>query len=166
MDGMEVIGSSWIDTLNRILNIMKTNTSLNILAVTTLALGGLSGCATTNDTGAKPKKLSQEQIANTRSRSEIWRPGDPMPTNVLRLRLAGDFAVKGTNSDSNPIFVPAQDASNPFARQFWLVNVFDRMGPNVMLPMGQRPLVQVTPKRPLVIISRGILPGVYNVAYE
>jgi hypothetical protein len=145
---------------------MKINPSLNILAVTALAFGGLVGCATTSDTQSQPKKLSQEEVANTRSRSEIWRPGDPMPTNVLRLRLAGDFAVKGTNSDSNPIFVPAQDASNPFARQFWLVNVFDRMGPNVMLPMGQRPLVKVSPKRPLVIIGRGILPGVYNVAYE
>lgn len=145
---------------------MKTYPTLNILAVAALAFGGLAGCATTSDTQSKPKKLSQEEVANTRSRSEIWRPGDPMPTNVLRLRLAGDFAVKGTNSDSNPIFVAAQDASNPFARQFWLVNVFDRMGPNAMLPIGQRPLVRVSPKRPLVIISRGILPGVYNVAYE
>jgi hypothetical protein len=40
------------------------------------------------------------------------------------------------------------------------------MGPNAHLNFNQRPLVRVSPNRPLVILSRGILPGVYNVAYQ
>jgi len=47
-----------------------------------------------------------------------------------------------------------------------MVNVTDTMGPNVRLNFGDRPLVRVSPRRPLVIISRGILPGIYNVAYR
>jgi hypothetical protein len=89
-----------------------------------------------------------------------------MPSNVVGLKLAGDFAVQGTNTDSNPILIPAKDFSNPFARQFWMVNVTDTMGPNVRLNFGDRPLVRVSPRRPLVITSRGILPGIYNVAYR
>lgn len=124
----------------------------------------ITGCATTGST--KPRKPSDQEVADTLPRNRIWYPGDPMPSNVVGLRLAGDFAVQGTNTDSNPILVPAKDFSNPFARQFWMVNVFDRMGPNARLPFGARPLVRVSPKRPLVILSRGILPGIYNVAFQ
>jgi hypothetical protein len=124
----------------------------------------ITGCATTGST--KPRKPSDQEVADTLPRNRIWYPGDPMPSNVVGIRLAGDFAVQGTNTDSNPILVPAKDFSNPFARQFWMVNVFDRMGPNARLPFGARPLVRVSPKRPLVILSRGILPGIYNVAFQ
>lgn len=141
---------------------MKTPTALTILTVA--AALPLGGCATTDT--STPRKPSQQEIADQWPRNRVWYPGDPMPTNVVGLKLAGDFAVKGTNVDANPILVPAKDFSNPFARQFWMINVTDTMGPGVNLRFGQRPLVRVSSRRPLVIIGRGILPGIYNVAYR
>lgn len=138
-----------------------------ILSIQIAALAATSclvGCTTTNE--AKPKTPSQREIADTLPRNRIWYPGDPMPTNVVGLKLAGDFAFTGTNTEGNPELVPLRDVANPFARQFWLINVFDRLGPSVHLPPHLRTLVRVSPKRPLVIISRGILPGIYNVAYQ
>lgn len=140
------------------------NKRIPSIVLATAAALGLSGCATTNP--SQPKKPSQRQIADSLPRNRVWYPGDPMPSNVIGLRLAGDFAVQGTNSEGNPILLPAQSASNPFARQYWLINVHDTMGPDVLLPAGARPLVRVYASRPLVILSRGILPGIYNVAYE
>jgi hypothetical protein len=134
------------------------------MALALFAALGLAGCATTGS--STPRQPSQQEIADTLPRNRTWYPGDPMPSDVVGLKLAGDFAVQGTNTDANPILVPAKDFSNPFARQFWMVNVTDVMGPNVRLNFGQRPLVRVSPKRPLVIISRGILPGIYDVAYR
>jgi len=139
------------------------NISLQILlAIAAVIL--LGGCVTTGST--TPRKPSQQEVADQLPRNRTWYPGDPMPSNVVGLKLAGDFAVKGTNIDANPILVPAKDFDNPFARQFWMVNVTDTMGPGVNLRFGQRPLVRVSSKRPLVIIGRGILPGIYNVAYR
>jgi hypothetical protein len=133
-------------------------------AVAIAAALSITGCETTGST--KPRKPSDQEVADTLPRNRVWYPGDPMPSNVVGLKLAGDFAVQGTNTDSNPILIPAKDFSNPFARQFWMVNVVDRMGPNARLNFNQRPLVRVSPNRPLVILSRGILPGVYNVAFQ
>lgn len=141
---------------------MKKTTTYTALALVSAL--SITGCATTGS--STPRKPSDQEVADTLPRNRIWYPGDPMPSNVVGLRLAGDFAVQGTNTDSNPILIPAKDFSNPFARQFWMVNVVDRMGPNARLNFNQRPLVQVSPKRPLVILSRGILPGVYNVAFQ
>lgn len=141
---------------------MKKTTAYTAVALASAL--SITGCATTGS--SKPRKPSQEEVANSLPRNRIWYPGDPMPSNVVGLKLAGDFAVQGTNAQGNPILIPARDVSNPFARQFWMVNVFDRMGPGVNLPFGHRPPVRVLPGRPLVIISRGILPGVYNVAYQ
>ena len=137
------------------------------ITYTALALASvlsIAGCATTGST--TPRKPSQQEVADSLPRNRVWYPGDPMPSNVVGLKLAGDFAVKGTNTDANPILVPAKDFNNPFARQFWLVNATDTMGPSVNLRFGQRPLVRASPKRPLIIISRGILPGIYNVAFR
>jgi hypothetical protein len=141
------------------MNKINTYTALAIASALTI-----TGCATTGTT--TPRKPSQQEVADSLPRNRVWYPGDPMPSNVVGLKLAGDFAVQGTNTDSNPILIPAKDFSNPFARQFWMVNVTDTMGPNVRLNFGDRPLVRVSPRRPLVIISRGILPGIYNVAYR
>lgn len=124
----------------------------------------LTGCATTDPSAQR--KPSDQQVADTLPRNRIWYPGDPMPTNVIGLRLAGDFAFTGTNTEGNPKLVPVQDVRNPLARQYWLVNVYDRIGRGVYIPHNQRTLVRVSPKRPLVIIGRGILPGIYNVAYQ
>jgi hypothetical protein len=139
----------------------KTTTYIALALASALSI---TGCATTGS--SIPRKPSDQEVADTLPRNRIWYPGDPMPSNVVGLRLAGDFAVQGSNTDSNPILIPAKDFSNPFARQFWMVNVVDRMGPNAHLNFNQRPLVRVSPNRPLVILSRGILPGVYNVAYQ
>jgi hypothetical protein len=139
---------------------------INNRSLIVMALAGtfVSGCATTDP--SKPRPPSQREVADSLPRNRTWHPGDPMPTDVVGLKLAGDFAVQGTNTDANPILVPAKDFSNPFARQFWMINVTDEMGPNVNLDLGDRPLVHVSSKRPLVIVSRGILPGIYNVAYQ
>jgi hypothetical protein len=139
----------------------KTHTYTAVAIASALTI---TGCATTGTT--TPRKPSQQEVADSLPRNRVWYPGDPMPSNVVGLKLAGDFAVQGTNTDSNPILIPAKDFSNPFARQFWMVNVTDTMGPNVRLNFGDRPLVRVSPRRPLVITSRGILPGIYNVAYR
>ena len=141
---------------------MKKTTTYTALALASAL--SITGCATTGS--STPRKPSQQEVADSLPRNRVWYPGDPMPSNVVGLKLAGDFAVQGTNTDANPILVPAKDFSNPVARQFWMVNVQDTMGPNVNLRFGERPLVRVSPKRPLVIISRGILPGIYNVAYR
>lgn len=141
---------------------MKKNSTYTALALASAL--SITGCATTGS--STPRKPSQQEVADSLPRNRVWYPGDPMPSNVVGLKLAGDFAVQGTNTDSNPILIPAKDARNPFARQFWMVNVTDRMGPNVNLRFHERSLVRVLPKRPLVIVSRGIVPGVYNVAYQ
>jgi hypothetical protein len=141
---------------------MKLNHTCTIIVAASALLIG--GCSTTDP--SKPRKLTDQEVADSLPRDRIFYPGDPMPTNVIGLRLAGDFAVIGTNADANPKLVPSQDARNPFARQFWMVNVRDTMGPNVYLRIHERPLIQVSPKRPLVIIDRGLVPGVYYVAYQ
>jgi len=139
----------------------KTTTYIALALASALSI---TGCATTGS--STPRKPSQQEVADSLPRNRIWYPGDPMPTNVIGLRLAGDFAFTGTNTEGNPKLVPVQDVRNPLARQYWLVNVSDRIGRGVYIPHNQRALVRVSPKRPLVIIGRGILPGIYNVAYQ
>ena len=122
-------------------------------------------------------KILNESIANTqpvatpasktpKSKKQsipIWSPTDKLPKEVRGHGLAGNFAIQGSSSDGSIILVPADDANNPFARQFWIVNRSFSGGPNVLVPLGQRRIIQVPNSHPLIIVGRGILPGIYNV---
>jgi hypothetical protein len=119
--------------------------------------------SSSSDSGTTSRKKSTQASAPS---IKIWNPKDKLPSDVSGQGVAGNFAFYGTNTEGNPILIPAEDASNPFARQFWIVNMHDRVGPNVLIPASQRRLVQVSSRRPLVFVGRGILPGVYNVQLQ
>lgn len=128
------------------------------------------GSSSGQNTSLKKSSSSNAGTSSTKKRSQasapsikVWNPKDKLPSDVSGQGVAGNFAFYGTNTEGNPILIPAEDASNPFARQYWIVNMHDRVGPNVLIPASQRRLVQVSPRRPLVFVGRGILPGVYNV---
>ena len=104
----------------------------------------------------QPSKQKQQSIP-------LWSPKDKLPKEVSGHRLAGNFAIQGSSSDGSVILVPAEDADNAFARQFWVVNRSFSGGPNVLVPLGQREIIQVPKSRSLIFIGRGILPGIYNV---
>lgn len=110
-----------------------------------------------------PKAPKVNKSKSSAPKIQIWNPRDKLPKNVTGNGVAGNFAFYGTNADGNPIYIPAEDFSNPFARQYWLVNVRTRFGPNMLVPINERRLITVSRSKPLIIIGRGILPGVYNV---
>ena len=139
-------------------------------------IGGESsggGTSSGNNTSLKKSSPSESRSSYKKKHSDsaspsikIWGPKDKLPSDVSGQGVAGNFAFYGTNTEGNPILIPAEDAANPFARQFWIVNMHDRVGPNVLIPASQRRLVQVSSRRPLVFVGRGILPGVYNVQLQ
>jgi hypothetical protein len=131
------------------------------------------GSSTGQNTSLKKNSSSESKSSAKKKHTEaagpsikIWNPKDKLPSDVAGQGVAGSFANYGTSSDGNPILIPAEDASNPFARQYWIVNIQDQAGPNVLVPIGQRQLVQISSKRPLIFVGRGILPGVYNVQLQ
>lgn len=93
----------------------------------------------------------------------VWRPKDKLPKEIQGHGVAGRFAIQGSTIDSLVILVPAEDADNPFARQFWIMNRTFAGGPNVLVPIGQKEIIQIPASNPLTITGRGIVPGVYNV---
>jgi len=133
-----------------------------------------SGSSSGQNTSLKKKSSPSGSATTTHKKSiqasapsiKIWGPKDKLPPDIAGQGVAGNFAFYGTNTEGNPILIPAEDASNPFARQFEIVNMRDQVGPNVLIPAGQRRLVQVSSRRPLVFVGRGILPGVYNVQVQ
>ena len=110
-----------------------------------------------------PKVPKVKQSKSSGPKIQIWNPRDKFPKTVTGNGVAGNFVLYGTNTDGNPIYIPAEDFSNPFARQFWIVNVRTRFGPNFLVPVNERRLITVSRSKPLIIIGRGIVPGVYNV---
>jgi len=116
----------------------------------------------------KKKKVatqsSSRQVESQRPSITVWNPRDKLPKEITGQGVAGNFVIYGTSSEGNLILIPAEDAQNPFARQYWVVNrTYAGGSPDVLVPMGQREMVQVSPSQPLIFIGRGILPGVYNV---
>jgi hypothetical protein len=118
----------------------------------------------------KPRKTVAREYSPPRQQAPqrpsipVWNPRDKLPKEVTGQGVAGNFVIQGSSSEGTLILIPAEDADNPFARQFWVVNrTFAGGSPNVLVPMGQRQLVQVPANNPLIFIGRGILPGVYNV---
>jgi hypothetical protein len=130
--------------------------------------GGYSSSSSSD--APKPKKKAVVKQAAPRPQAPqqpsitVWNPRDKLPKDVSGQGVAGNFVIQGSSSEGTLILVPAEDADNPFARQYWVVNRNYAGGsPNVLVPMGQREMVQVSPSQPLIFIGRGILPGVYNV---
>jgi hypothetical protein len=110
------------------------------------------------------KQAAPKQDAPQRPSIPVWNPRDKLPKDITGHGVAGNFAIEGSSSDGTLVLVPAEDADSPFARQFWVVNrMFAGGQPNILVPIGQRQLVQVPKNQPLIFIGRGILPGVYNV---
>jgi hypothetical protein len=110
------------------------------------------------------KQSSPKQQAPEPPSIPVWNPRDKLPKEITGQGVAGNFVIQGSSSEGNLVLVPAEDADNPFARQFWVVNrTFAGGQPNILVPIGRRQLVQVSKNQPLIFIGRGILPGVYNV---
>jgi len=125
---------------------------------------------------APPKQNQQQKKKSTSSsgvspsaekppapKIPIWNPRDKLPKNFAGIRMAGRFALIGTTHQGYPMLVPAEDVMNPFARQFWVENVSSALGANVTLPIDQRSIVTIPRSNPLVLIKRGVLPGIYWV---
>lgn len=118
-----------------------------------------------------PKPKKKTQVKQTTPRAQVpqqpsitvWNPRDKLPKDVTGQGVAGNFVIYGSNSDGNVILIPAEDASNPFARQYWIVNRAYNGGPDALVPIGQRELIQIPKNQPLIFVGRGPLPGVYNV---
>jgi len=116
-----------------------------------------------NDAQSPPPTPPPQQPKSKKNSLPVWRPKDKLPKEVRGHGLAGNFAIQGSSSDGSVIIVPAEDADNPFARQFWIINRSFAGGANALVPIGQREIIQVPSSRPLKFIGRGILPGIYNV---
>lgn len=107
-------------------------------------------------TSSKAKKPSAPKVP-------LWSPRDKLPKDVTGHYLAGTFAVKGEDISGCATLIPVQDANNPFARQFNVVNMSTGLAPGTLVPIGRREMVTVPRSRPLVFIGRGLLPGIYQV---
>jgi hypothetical protein len=105
---------------------------------------------------SKPKRPSAPSVP-------IWSPRDKLPKDVTGHYLAGTFAVQGEDISGCATLIPVQDANNPFARQFNVVNMSTGLAPGTLVPIGRRQMVTVPRSRPLVFIGRGLLPGIYQV---
>jgi hypothetical protein len=130
--------------------------------------GGGSSSSSSSDAPKPRKKAVVRQVAPPQQAPQqpsitVWNPRDKLPKDVTGQGVAGNFVVYGSNTEGCIILIPAEDASNPFARQYWIVNRAYNGGPNALVPMGQRELIQIPRNQPLIFIGRGILPGVYNV---
>jgi hypothetical protein len=112
--------------------------------------------STTQKSSSSAKRSSEPRIP-------IWSPRDKLPKDVTGHYLAGDFVVQGEDLSGCATIIPLQDAMNPFARQFNVVNMSTGLVPGTLVPMGRREMVRVSRSRPLVFIGRGILPGIYQV---
>jgi hypothetical protein len=114
----------------------------------------------------KKKQQASSESPSGRKREpevEVHHPRIKLPKSFAGIRIAGKFAFIGTSVGGHPQLVAAEDAMNPFARQFWVENVQSDLGPNVTLTLDQRTLVNISPSNPLVLVKRGILPGIYWV---
>ena len=114
-------------------------------------------------TAPKKKKSSSSAKSASEPRIPIWSPRDKLPKDIAGNYLAGDFVVQGEDLSGCATIIPLQDANNPFARQFNVVNMSTGLVPGTLVPIGRREMVRVSRSRPLVFIGRGLLPGIYQV---
>jgi len=133
---------------------------------TTPAISTRSNNQNTSITATKPAAApAATPVRSTPKKNSrpVWSPRDKLPKEIQGHGVAGRFAIQGSTIDSLVILVPAEDADNPFARQFWIMNRTYAGGPSVLVPIGQKEIIQIPANNPLIITGRGIVPGVYNV---
>ena len=109
--------------------------------------------SSTSNNSSKPR---QPQIP-------LWLPKDKLPKDIAGHGLYGNFVVRGEDITGGAEIIAAEDAANPFARVFTIVNLSSGMAPGTLVPISQRRLVQIPKTKPLIFVGRGILPGLYNV---
>ena len=109
--------------------------------------------SSTSNNSSKPR---QPQIP-------LWLPKDKLPKDIAGHGLYGNFVVRGEDITGGAEIIAAEDAANPFARVFTIVNLSSGMAPGSLVPISQRRLVQIPKTKPLIFVGRGILPGLYNV---
>lgn len=111
-----------------------------------------------------PTKKRPQPISQTPAQPQnvILSPKDKFPQQVAGMYVAGNFMPKFLEDDGL-VLVAAEDFMNPFARQFIVSNVRTGVAPGQVVPVSSPHLIQVSPTKPLVIVSRGIVPGTYIV---
>ena len=137
----------------------------NSLKQETVSTAPVASSASANNSSAKRKTTTRPtlpQKTTSQPQNVILSPKDKFPPQVTGMYVAGNFMPKYLQDDGL-VMVPAEDFMNPFARQFIVANVRTGVGPGQIVPVSNPHLVQVSPSRPLVIISRGIVPGTYIV---
>jgi hypothetical protein len=121
----------------------------------------------TNAPDFSRESLPKQKNISTRSTPKpprpVWHPKDKLPKDIKWHGVAGRFAFIGSSKDGSVILVPAEDAQNPFAREFWIVNRPYAGGANVLLPNHQRRVIDIPHLEPLIIMGRGSSLGVYHV---
>jgi hypothetical protein len=143
------------DDITSILNKIESNKS--VPTIPTKEIGESKKNSSKNSSSSlKPSKPSQPQIP-------LWLPKDKLPKDVAGHGLYGNFVIRGEDINGGAEIIAAEDAANPFARVFTIVNLSSGMAPGTLVPISQRRLVQVPKNKPLIFVGRGILPGLYNV---
>lgn len=117
--------------------------------------------STSSNTSVSSSK--SKEIRRSQPQITLWQPKDTLPKDIAGQGVYGNFVVRGEDINGGAELIAAEDAANPFARVFTVVNLTSGMAPGTLVPIGQRRLVQVLKSKPLIFIGRGLLPGQYNV---
>ena len=119
---------------------------------------------------AEPQKSSARNSSSTNTSSKprqpqipLWLPKDKLPKDIAGHGLYENFVVRGEDITGGAEIIAAEDAANPFARVFTIVNISSGMAPGTLVPISQRRLVNIPKNKPLIFVGCGILPGLYNV---
>lgn len=143
------------DDITSILN--KIESTKSVPTIPTKSVG-----ETKKSTG-KNSSTSNNSSKPRQTQIPLWLPKDKLPKDVAGHGLYGNFVVRGEDITGGAEIIAAEDAANPFARVFTIVNLSSGMAPGTLVPISQRRLVQIPKSKPLIFIGRGILPGLYNV---
>jgi hypothetical protein len=111
----------------------------------------------------KPSSSTTQAKKKSAPKIPIWAPRDKLPKDIVGHGVAGNFVVQGEDATGGATLIPAEDAANPFARQFTVANMSTGMPRGTLVPITQRRLVQIPRNKPLIFIGRGIVPGTYIV---
>lgn len=147
------------DDLQALCNSLKSET-VSTAPSAAIAQSGTSGNG--NSAKKKVQHKASAPVSSRQPRNVILSPKDKFPPQVSGMYVAGNFMPKFLQSDGL-VLVPAEDFMNPFARQFIVANVNTGIYEGQVVPVPNPHLVQISPNRPLVIVSRGVIPGSYIV---
>jgi len=97
------------------------------------------------------------------SKLKLFGPHDKFPKDIVGCGLVGTFIPMQESPEAGILVMAQDDQENPFARKFSVVN--RRMGYHVgvMIPEENRTPLHATRSHPLLILSKGPLPGFYTV---